>query len=126
MSLVKLANGQKFEIEAPVGLREGVLRQRERKILLLVFRAGEADFAEIRAAFADGANVETVTLYYPDEKPDADDEQLAGVAHEVFVGFTVPGEVKEMEVMLEAGSPTRPPVYGRQLSIDLGQRQYGE
>lgn len=132
MSLVVLKNGQRFEIEAPVGLREGVLRQRERQILPLTFKAGAERFAEIKAAFADPANTETITVYYPEMDETATDAMLAPSgdiappAHEVYEGFTIPGEIKEEDKILTPGTPTAPPVYGRQLTIEMGQRQYGE
>lgn len=126
MSLVKLANGKKFKIEAPTGTRDGVLRQRERRILPLTFRADETAFADIKAAFAKAANTETITVYFPEENPTATDAQLEGVANEVYEGFTIPGDIKEEDSVVEEGTPTKPPVWGRQLTIEMGQRQFGE
>lgn len=127
MSLVKLADGTKYEIESPTGTRDGVLRQRERKILPLVFStAAESQFTKIKKAFADAEKTENITLYFPDEKATATDAQLEGVAHEVYEGYTIPGDVKESDIIVTPGTPTAPPEYGRQLTIELGQRQYGE
>lgn len=131
MSLVVLENGQRFEIESPTGTRDGVLRQRERNILPLTFRADDERFADIKAAFANSANTETITLYYPEIPETATAAMLApeGIeppAHEVYEGYTIPGEIKEEDKILTPGTPTAPPAYGRQLSIELGQRQFGE
>lgn len=129
MSLVKLANGQKYEIEAPAAVGSGVLRQRERKILPLVFKADVSEFEAIKAAFRDPANTETLVVYFPDEKPGTSDEVLDapnGPAKEVYEGFTILGESKEEETVVTLGTSTAPPVYGRRLTIELGQRQYGE
>ena len=127
MSLVKLFNGEKFEIESPAGLRDGILMQRERKILPLTFATtDESRFGAITAAFKDAAKTATITIYFPDEKETASDGQLEGVAQETYEGFTLTGEVKEETVVLEAGTPSALPVYGRKLSIEMGQRQLGE
>ena len=127
MSLVKLSTGEKFEIESPAGLRDGIMMQRERKILPLTFATrDEGRFAGITAAFKDAAKTASITVFFPEEKEAASDGQLAGVAQEGYEGFTVPGEVKEETVMLEAGTPDAAPVYGRRLSIEMGQRQFGE
>lgn len=129
MSLVKLANGRKFEIESPTGLRDGILRQRERKILPLVFKEDADIFPTIRAAFADPANTETITVYYHESDPDKSDDVLdaeKGPASKVYEGFTIPGEVKEEDRVIREGTPESPPEYGRQLTIELGERQFGE
>lgn len=126
MSLVKLSDGQKFEVESTTGTRDGVLRQRERKILPLIFRADEGKFAKIKKAFADPEKTETITVYFPDEKGTATDEQLEGVAHKVYTGYTILGECKEDEIIVTAGTPDTPPEYARRLTIELGQRQYSE
>lgn len=127
MSLVLLASGERFEIESPTGTRDGVLRQRERSILPLTFTASTAEeFARIKTAFADPERTEHITVYFPDEKDTASDAQLEGVAHKVYEGYTIPGEIKEEDKILIPGTPTEPPVYGRQLTIEMGRRQYGE
>lgn len=126
MSLVKLADGQRFEIEPPTGTRTGILRQRERNILPLVLKADGERFDEIRQAFLATEKTETITIYFPDEKETATDAQLEGVAHEIYEGFTIPGDVKESDIVTAPGTLTSPPVFGRQLTIELGQRQYGE
>lgn len=127
MSLVVLASGQRFEIESPTGTRDGVLRQRERNILPLTFIAASADeFAEIKAAFSDPEQTEKITVYFPDEKQTATDEQLEGVAHEIYEDYTIPGDIKEEDKIISPGTPTAPPAYRRQLTIEIGQRQYGE
>ena len=127
MILVKLMTGKKLERESPTGLRDGISMQRERKILPLTFATSdESRFAAITEAFKDAGNTASITVYFPDEKENATDAQLEGVACEVYEGFTLPGEVKEETVVLEAGTPATAPVYGRRLSIEMGQRQFGE
>lgn len=127
MSLVKLLTGEKFEIEAPTGLRSSVLMQRERKILPLTFATtDESRFAAITAAFRDKGKTGTITVYFPDEKENATEEQLEGVAKEGYDNFTLMGDAREELVLLAEGTPDSAPVYGRRLTIEMGQRQYGE
>lgn len=126
MSLVVLANGERFEIEPPEGVHEGILHQRQRQILLLNFRAAVDQFNTIKKVFYDPQNTENIRIYFAEEKASATDEQLEGVAHEDYQGFTMLGDIRETDKIIEEGTPARPPKYGRQLTIELGQRLYGE
>lgn len=121
MSLIRLADGQKFEVEQPQE-GEGMMRNRRRKTLGLTFRAAETSFAAIRAAFVP-ENLETITVYYPDnETADEPDEQLEGVAHKDFAGYSVIGEWTDKEVEKVAETSKSPAAYARQLSVTLGER----
>lgn len=80
MSLIKLANGHKYEIEQP-NEGEGMLRNRRRNTVQITFRADAEQFDAIRADIVPD-NLEIFTIYYPDnETADEPDEQLTGVAH---------------------------------------------
>ena len=83
MSLIKLANGHKYEIEQP-NEGEGMMRNRRRNTVQLTFRADAEQFDAIRADIVPD-NLEIFTIYYPDnETADEPDEQLTGVAHKDF------------------------------------------
>lgn len=83
MSLIKLANGHKYEIEQP-NEGEGMLRNRRRNTVQITFRADAEQFDAIRADIVPD-NLEIFTIYYPDnETADEPDEQLTGVAHKDF------------------------------------------
>ena len=121
MSLIRLANGHKYEIEQP-NEGEGMLRNRKRSTVQITFRAGAEQFDAIRADIIP-ENLESFRIYYPDnETADEPDEQLAGVAHKDFSAYALVGdwEDKEVEVQKETSKP--PAVYGRQLSVTLGER----
>ena len=132
MSIVRLADGQLFKIESPVGTRDSVLRMRERSILPIVFAEPESKFAAIEKAFSDPAKTETIQIFPHEDNTKLTDAQLfpdgdvPGPACEEYAGYTLLGETKKEDKIVEAGTPTAPPVYGRQLTIELGQRQYGE
>lgn len=139
MSLLKLANGTKYRVAPPTGIQPGMLRQRERNILRVTFLEGEDKFAGIKAALADPENTERFFIYINENDPTIPDEYLLPPVAEdgtevpgpaggdkPYIGYTILGQVVEEDVVLEPGTPTTPPVYGRQLSIELGERQYGE
>ncbi len=139
MSLLKLTNGTKYRVAPPTGIQQGMLRQRERNILRVTFMEGKDKFAEIKAALADPANTESIIIYINENDPTIPDEhllppvakdgtKLSGPAggDDPYIGYTILGQVVEEDVVLKPGSPTDKPVYGRQLSIELGERQYGE
>ncbi len=137
MSLLRLNDGTKCKIAPPTGIQPGMLRQRERNIMRLTFLEGEDKFAEIKAALANPANTEKFVIYVNENDPtipDAhllppvakDGTELPGPAQEAYNGYTILGQVVEEDVVLTPGTPTSLPVYGRQLSIELGERQFGE
>ena len=75
MSLLRLANGHKYEIDQP-NEGEGMLRNRKRNTVKITFRAGAEQFDAIREDIKP-ANLEPFTIYYPDnETADEPDEQL--------------------------------------------------
>lgn len=121
MSLIRLANGQKYEIDQPQE-GESLLRNRQRRTLSLVFRAAEDQFSAIKEAFS-AANLAALTVYYPDnERADEPDEQLEGVAHKDFAGYTLVGEWTDKEIEAERETSTSPAIYKRQLAVTLGER----
>lgn len=121
MSLIRLANGHKYEIDQPQE-SESLLRNRQRRTLSLVFRAGEDQFTKIKEDFTP-ANLAAITVYYPDnETADEPDEQLEGVAHKDFLAYTLVGEWTDKEIAAEPETSTTPAVYTRQLSVTLGER----
>ncbi len=139
MSLLRLNDGAKHQIASPTGIQQGMLRQRERNILRLTFLEGEDKFAEIKAALADPAKTESIIIYINENDPTIPDEhllppvakdgtKLSGPAggDDPYIGYTILGQVVEEDVVLTPGTPTSLPVYGRQLSIELGERQFGE
>ena len=66
MSLIRLANGHKYEIEQP-NEGEGMMRNRRRNTVQLTFRAGAEQFEAIRADITP-ENLDTFTIYYPTTK----------------------------------------------------------
>ena len=73
MSLIKLANGHKYEIEQP-NEGEGMMRNRRRNTVQLTFRADAEQFDAIRADIVPD-NLEIFTIYYPDNET-ADEPEL--------------------------------------------------
>ncbi len=121
MSLIRLANGHKYEIEQP-NEGEGMMRNRRRNTVQITFRAGAEQFDAIRADII-SENLESFRIYYPDnETADEPDEQLDGVAIRSFLPFRLwaIGRIKEIELQKETSKA--PAVYGRQLSVTLGER----
>ena len=91
MSLIRLADGQKFEIAQP-NEGEGMLRNRKRSTVQITFRAAAEKFDSIRAAIVP-ENLETFDIFYPDnETADEPDEQLEGVSHKTFEGYSLVGD----------------------------------
>lgn len=131
MSLVVMADGQKFQMEQP-NERKGLLRNRERQILELTFRSASREaLAKIENLFADPEKTEQITVYYHEDDPSATDERLRGEgengpANKVFVGFTIPGDFVKGEVVKTEETPTAPAEYTNQLKVELGQRLFGE
>lgn len=120
MSLIRLANGEKFEIDQP-NEGQGLMRNRQRKTLELKFRSTADAFERIKAAFT-AENLEFITVYYPEnETADEPDEQLEGVSHKTFEGYTMIGEWIDKEVEVTPETRTTAAVYGRQLSVTLGE-----
>ena len=110
MSLIKLANGHKYEIEQP-NEGEGMMRNRRRNTVQLTFRADAEQFDAIRADIV------------PDnETADEPDEQLTGVAHKDFSAYALVGDWEDKEVEKQKETSKAPAVYGRQLSVTLGER----
>lgn len=121
MSLIRLTNGQKFSIAQPQE-GEGMMRNRKRRTLSLTFLAGAEDFDTIRSAFT-ADNLETITIYYPEnETPDEPDERLKGVSHKVFEGYSLLGDWTDKEIETTKETRISAAVYGRQLSVTLGER----
>ena len=121
MSLIKLANGHKYEIEQP-NEGEGMMRNRRRNTVQLTFRADAEQFDAIRADIVPD-NLEIFTIYYPDnETADEPDEQLTGVAHKDFSAYALVGVWEDKEVEKQKETSKAPAVYGRQLSVTLGER----
>ena len=121
MSLIKLANGHKYEIEQP-NEGEGMMRNRRRNTVQLTFRADAEQFDAIRADIVPD-NLEIFTIYYPDnETADEPDEQLTGVAHKDFSAYPLVGDWEDKEVEKQKETSKAPAVYGRQLSVTLGER----
>lgn len=50
------------------------------------------------------------------------DEQLEGVSNKLFEAFSLVGDWEDKEVELEKETSKTPAVYGRQLSVTLGER----
>ena len=120
MSLIKLANGHKYEIEQP-NEGEGMMRNRRRNTVQLTFRADAEQFDAIRADIVPD-NLEIFTIYYPDnETADEPDEQLTGVAHKDFSAYALVGDWEDKEVEKQKETSKAPAVYGRQLSVTLGE-----
>ena len=121
MSLIKLANGHKYEIEQP-NEGEGMMRNRRRNTVQLTFRADAEQFDAIRADIVPD-NLEIFTIYYPDnETADEPDEQLTGVAHKDFSAYALVGDWEDKEVEKQKETSKAPAVYGRQLSVTPGER----
>ena len=121
MSLINLANGHKYEIEQP-NEGEGMMRNRRRNTVQLTFRADAEQFDAIRADIVPD-NLEIFTIYYPDnETADEPDEQLTGVAHKDFSAYALVGDWEDKEVEKQKETSKAPAVYGRQLSVTLGER----
>ena len=121
MSLIKLANGHKYEIEQP-NEGEGMPRNRRRNTVQITFRADAEQFDAIRADIVPD-NLEIFTIYYPDnETADEPDEQLTGVAHKDFSAYALVGDWEDKEVEKQKETSKAPAVYGRQLSVTLGER----
>ena len=121
MSLIKLANGHKYEIEQP-NEGEGMMRNRRRNTVQLTFRADAEQFDAIRADIVPD-NLEIFTIYDPDnETADEPDEQLTGVAHKDFSAYALVGDWEDKEVEKQKETSKAPAVYGRQLSVTLGER----
>ena len=121
MSLIKLANGHKYEIEQP-NEGEGMMRNRRRNTVQLTFRADAEQFDAIRADIVPD-NLEIFTIYYPDnETADEPDEQLTGVAHKDFSAYALVGDWEDKEVEKQKETSKAPAVSGRQLSVTLGER----
>ena len=121
MSLIKLANGHKYEIEQP-NEGEGMMSNRRRNTVQLTFRADAEQFDAIRADIVPD-NLEIFTIYYPDnETADEPDEQLTGVAHKDFSAYALVGDWEDKEVEKQKETSKAPAVYGRQLSVTLGER----
>ena len=121
MSLIKLANGHKYEIEQP-NEGERMMRNRRRNTVQLTFRADAEQFDAIRADIVPD-NLEIFTIYYPDnETADEPDEQLTGVAHKDFSAYALVGDWEDKEVEKQKETSKAPAVYGRQLSVTLGER----
>ncbi len=124
--VVKLKNGTKFTIKQPQENPNGILRGRQRAVLEIPFTAEENRFAEIQKAFT-AESLQQITVYYPEnETADTPDEQLEGVAQKEFLGYQLIGEWKNEEVQQNADQYGAAPIYKRQLSVVLGQLQYGE
>ena len=62
MSLIRLANGHKYEIEQP-NEGEGMMRNRRRNTVQITFRADAEQFDAIRADIVPG-NLETFAYWY--------------------------------------------------------------
>ena len=119
MSLIKLANGHKYEIEQP-NEGEGMMRNRRRNTVQLTFRADAEQFDAIRADIVPD-NLEIFTIYYPDnETADEPDEQLTGVAHKDFSAYALVGDWEDKEVEKQKETSKAPAVYGRQLRSENG------
>lgn len=111
MSLIKLANGHKYEIEQP-NEGEGMMRNRRRNTVQLTFRADAEQFDAIRADIVPD-NLEIFTIYYPDnETADEPDEQLTGVAHKDFSAYALVGDWEDKEVEKQKETSKAPAVYG--------------
>lgn len=120
MSLLRLANGNKYEIDQP-NEGEGMLRNRKRSTVKITFRAAAEQFDAIRADIIP-ANLETFTVYYPDnETADEPDSQLEGVSNKVFEGYSLIGDWEDKEIEVQKETRNEPAVYGRQLSVTLGE-----
>ena len=109
MSLIRLANGHKYEIEQP-NEGEGMLRNRKRSTVQITFRAGAEQFDAIRADII-SENLESFRIYYPDnETADEPDEQLEGVSNKLFEAFSLVaiGRIKKSSCRKK---PARPRLY---------------
>ena len=83
---------------------------------------GQEQFDAIRADIVPD-NLEIFTIYYPDnETADEPDEQLTGVAHKDFSAYALVGDWEDKEVEKQKETSKAPAVYGRQLSVTLGER----
>lgn len=121
MSLIRLADGQKFEIAQP-NEGEGMLRNRKRSTVQITFRAAAGQFDSIRAAIVP-ENLETFDIFYPEnETADEPDEQLEGVSHKTFEGYSLVGDWEDKEIEVQKETSKTMAVYGRQLSVTLGER----
>lgn len=125
MSILRLANGQQFEIQQP-NEREGILEDRNRPITEFVFSGTPVQLDAIQEAIIKPENIETMTVVYHGSNAELSADQLEGVANRDFTGYTVVGPLTRERVTVEKGTLTQPPVYGWQLKVELGQRQYGE
>lgn len=114
-SLLYAAARPSAEPEAVAALKGGDTVQ-------LTFRAGAEQFDAIRADIVPD-NLEIFTIYYPDnETADEPDEQLTGVAHKDFSAYALVGDWEDKEVEKQKETSKAPAVYGRQLSVTLGER----
>lgn len=121
MSLIRLNDGQKFEIDQPQE-SEGMMRGRKRRTVKLTFRAAQEQFEAIRAAFT-AQNLAAFCIYYPDNETAGEpDEQLEGVAHKAFDGYSRIGEWTDREIETQAETSETPAAYARQLSVTLGEQ----
>ena len=107
MSLIRLANGHKYEIEQP-NEGEGMLRNRRRNTVQITFRAGAEQFDAIRADII-SENLESFRIYYPDnETADEPDEQLEGVSNKLFEAFSLVGDWEDKEIELQKETSKTP------------------
>ena len=121
MSLIRLANGHKYEIEQPQRGRRNDAKSPSQYGTAHVPRRCREQF-DLRADIVPG-NLETFTIYYPDnETADEPDEQLAGVAHKDFSAYALVGDWEDKEVEVQKETSKTPAVYGRQPSVTLGER----
>ena len=121
MSLIRLANGHKYEIEQP-NEGEGMMRNRRRNTVQITFRAGAEQFDAIRADII-SENLESFRIYYPDkENENEQDDQLEGVRIYLFDAFSLVVDWEDKEIELQKETSKTPAVYGRQLSVTLGER----
>ena len=88
----------------------------------ITFRAGAEQFDAIRADII-SENLESFRIYYPDnETANEPDEQLEGVSNKLFEAFSLVGDWEDKEIELQKETSKTPAVYGRQLSVTLGER----
>lgn len=124
--LIELKNGKKFTIESVIENENGLLRGRTRETLEIVFSAKEPEFAEIQKSFT-AENLSEIIVYYPDyETQDSTKEQLAQVAQKQFEAYQLIGEWRNIEKVKKSMTREKEDTYYRQLSVLLGQLQYGE
>lgn len=79
---------------------------------------GRNDHREIKPE-----SLESFRIYYPDnETANEPDEQLEGVSNKLFEAFSLVGDWEDKEIELQKETSKTPAVYGRQLSVTLGER----